>query len=54
MPDTPEPKAEKVALEKRIAELEKTVKALLVAQKDIINFNGREHMPEGTYLGMEF
>lgn len=52
--DTPEPKANAIELQKRVAELEKAVKALLIAQQDIIKFNGREHMPEGTYLGVEF
>lgn len=54
MADTPEPKANTVQLQKEVNELKEAVKALLVAMQDVIKFNGREHMPEGKYMGVEF
>lgn len=42
------------AQEKKIAELETAVKALLVAQKEVNDVTGRECMPEGEFLGVKF
>ncbi|MGE0175397.1 MAG: hypothetical protein AB7T49_21620 [Oligoflexales bacterium] len=58
MPDEkPVPKAigQQVAdLEKELKEVKSALAAVLVGMRDVIKFNGREHMPEGTYLGEEF
>jgi len=40
--------------EAKIKELEKTLKALLVAMQDVNDVTGRDCMPAGTYLGVEF
>lgn len=57
MPDPIVPKAvtaQVAELEKEVKELKAAVNALLIGMRDVIKFNGREHMPEGTYLGEEF
>lgn len=57
MPDPIVPKAvtaQVAELEKEVKELKAAVSALLIGMRDVIKFNGREHMPEGTYLGEEF
>ncbi|MGE3263585.1 MAG: hypothetical protein AB7K68_17545 [Bacteriovoracia bacterium] len=48
------PKATISDLEKRLAAAESALKDLMLAMKDIIKFNGREHMPDGKHYGQEF
>jgi len=56
MPEIEEkqPKAKTQDLEKRLQEAENAIKDLLIGMKDVIKFNGREHMPEGSHYGQEF
>lgn len=41
-------------LKKEVAELNRTVKALVQAIKETENVTGEPLMPEGTYYGIEF
>lgn len=41
-------------LENKVKELEKSVKALLVAMQDVNDVTGRECMPTGKYFETEF
>lgn len=41
-------------LEKELTDVKKAVEALLIGMRDVIKFNGRQHMPDGNFLGEEF
>lgn len=53
-PAPKQPKGATQDLQKAIAELQETVGDLLIAMADISKFNGRDHMPEGSFQGKEY